>query len=114
MSTVSPADDRARSQRKRRVLDRVAALRRSAPPEPSEASADAEADEAADTAATEADDVQRLRARMDVLEAAFEGLQDSVDRENRRHRDQIADLQRQLHPGAIARSLSDDARRRGL
>ncbi|HEU4974191.1 MAG TPA: hypothetical protein VFT50_03825 [Baekduia sp.] len=55
-----------------------------------------------------------LAARVRRLEALVEALQDQVHRESERHDREIAELGRQLRPEAIARSLSDDRRRRGL
>lgn len=43
-----------------------------------------------------------------------EGLQDSVDRQARRHDERLNELTRRLEPTELARSLSEDARRRGL
>ena len=84
--------------RARRALDRV--LRRGPP---------------VDTDALElSESVDALRRRMDRLEDELEGLQDSVHREAQRRDREIAELRRQAEPQAIARSLSDDARKRGL
>jgi hypothetical protein len=105
---MSPSDDRGRARRKRRVLDRVVALRRAGAAEP----APAEHQTAPPAPAPE--DLQRLRERLDALESAFEGLQDAVHRESERHDREVADLRRQLQPAEMARSLSRDARERGL
>jgi CRP-like cAMP-binding protein len=59
-------------------------------------------------------DLRPLVARLDALEAMVEGLQDSVDREARRHEERLSELARRLEPGELARTLSEDARRRGL
>jgi hypothetical protein len=56
----------------------------------------------------------KLRQRLERLESELEGLQDSVHRESQRRDAEIAELRRQAAPHAMARSLSDDARRRGL
>ena len=55
-----------------------------------------------------------LARRVDRLEAQLEGLQDAVHRDARRRDEQQARLERRTDPDEIARSLSDDARRRGL
>jgi ABC-type phosphate transport system auxiliary subunit len=55
-----------------------------------------------------------LQQRLEQLEAAFEGLQDSVHRESVRHHEQLHDLIKSTQPAAVARALSDDARRRGV
>jgi hypothetical protein len=55
-----------------------------------------------------------LARRVDRLEAQLEGLQDAVHRDSRRRDEQQARLERKTDPDEIARSLSDDARRRGL
>ena len=55
-----------------------------------------------------------LQQRLEHLETAFEGLQDAVHRESVRHHKQIDDLIRSTQPAAVARALSDDARRRGV
>lgn len=52
--------------------------------------------------------------RLQALEAMVEGLQDSVDRQARRHDERLNELTRRLEPTELARSLSEDARRRGL
>ena len=60
------------------------------------------------------DDLQRLRERLTHLEALVEGLQDAVHRESVRHDERLADIERRTHPEALAKALSEDARRRGL
>jgi hypothetical protein len=55
-----------------------------------------------------------LERRLAHLELTLEGLQDAVHREAQRHDAQTAELRHRTEPGAIARALSDDARRRGL
>jgi uncharacterized protein YlxW (UPF0749 family) len=101
---MSPRDEGRPARRGRRVLDRVVALRRatgtgadrgSEPPAPTEI-------------------VQRLQQRVEHLEHQLQGLQDSIHRESRRRDEEMKALQRKLQPGEMARSLSDDARRRGL
>ena len=44
----------------------------------------------------------------------MEGLQDALYRETTRLDERMDELQRRLEPAAIAKALSDDARRRGL
>jgi hypothetical protein len=60
------------------------------------------------------DDLRRLRQRLEHLEALVEGLQDSVHRDAVRHEERVAELERRMQPEALAKALSDDARRRGL
>lgn len=55
-----------------------------------------------------------VEQRVDALEAMLEGLQDSVDRQARRHDERIAELARRLEPAQLIRAISDDERRRGL
>ncbi|MFL5820582.1 MAG: hypothetical protein ACJ76S_07865 [Solirubrobacteraceae bacterium] len=58
--------------------------------------------------------VEYLERRLGHLEAAVEGLQDSVHREAVRQDHVLRDLERRAQPGEMRRALSDDARRRGL
>ena len=81
-------------------IDRVRRLRRSR----------ADSEEATDPP----ERIDRLETRIEHLEAALEGLQDAVHRESTRQGEAIDDLRHRTEPGAIARALSDDARRRGL
>jgi hypothetical protein len=55
-----------------------------------------------------------VQARVAQLEAAIEALQDQLHRECQRFDRELAELRLALRPEALARSLSDDARRRGL
>ncbi len=55
-----------------------------------------------------------LTQRVEHLERLVEGLQDSVYRESSRQQADIRDLQRKVEPSELARSLSKDARERGL
>ena len=55
-----------------------------------------------------------LDARMDHLEAAFEGLQDALYRQAVRGDETRAELHERTEPDRIARELSADARKRGL
>jgi hypothetical protein len=109
---MSQGDDRRLSRRKRRVLDRVVALRRAQPFDTLDDVADAAPPEPEPAPA--APDLALMQDRMDALESAFEGLQDSVYRQAQRHERELAALERRLQPGEIARSLSEDARRRGI
>jgi hypothetical protein len=96
-----------------RVLDRVAAVRRAVSPHVSDPHPDPSPEP--DAEAPSADEqVQRLRVRLEHLEQEVEGLQDAVHRESCRRDAEIAALQRKLQPELIARSLSADARKRGL
>jgi hypothetical protein len=55
-----------------------------------------------------------LERRVDHLESALEGLQDSVHRDSVRHEHQIHELVKATQPESVVRALNDDARRRGL
>jgi hypothetical protein len=59
-------------------------------------------------------DLQPIFARLDALEAMVEGLQDSVDRQVRRQDERLDEMARRIAPDELARSLSADARKRGL
>jgi hypothetical protein len=59
-------------------------------------------------------DAVALANRLARLEAAFEALQDQVHRESERHQREMAELRRQLKPEELTRTLSADARRRGI
>jgi hypothetical protein len=52
--------------------------------------------------------------RLEHLEKEFEGLQDAMHREFVRQHKQIDELIKSTQPAAVARALSDDARRRGV
>jgi hypothetical protein len=99
-------DHRRRLQKRTRIVDRVVSLRHSAaaapPPEP------------APLQSPSVDELSAIRTRLDRLEAAFEGLQDAVYRDAQRHARELAELRHALQPAEMARSLSGDARRRGL
>jgi chaperonin cofactor prefoldin len=58
--------------------------------------------------------VTDLHRRVDRLEAQLEALQDAVHRDSVRRDEQQARLERKTEPDEIARSLTSDARRRGL
>jgi hypothetical protein len=58
--------------------------------------------------------LQRLQERVQHLETLVEGLQDSVHRETTRQEQRMLDLERKTEPDALAKALSEDARRRGL
>jgi hypothetical protein len=81
------------------LIERVRRLRRS---------------QADDAESAPADRIERLEARLDHLEAALEGLQDSVHRESRRQSEQITELRHRTEPHEIAQALGEDARRRGI
>jgi hypothetical protein len=91
-----------RISRRRRVAGVIAALRHR--------------DEVADEQREPAPETElaALRRRVDHLEAALEGLQDSVYRESRRHDDEIQALQKLVTPHAMSQAIEADARRRGL
>jgi cell division protein FtsB len=55
-----------------------------------------------------------LERRVDQLEAQLEGFQDAVHRDAVRRDEEQARLERKTEPGELARSLSRDARSRGL
>jgi hypothetical protein len=59
-------------------------------------------------------DLRPLVERVDALEALVEALQDSVDRQATRTDDRFDELTRRLQPSELARSLSEDARKRGI
>jgi hypothetical protein len=84
-------------RRRRRFVERIAALR---PPDPRRQA--------------EGTDLESLRRRVDHLEATIEGLQDSVYRESQRQQAEIQELQRQIEPGEISKAIEADARKRGL
>ena len=58
--------------------------------------------------------VEQLEQRLTHVEALVEGLQDAVHRDSIRHEERMTRLERRTEPDAIAKALSDDARRRGL
>jgi predicted nucleic acid-binding Zn-ribbon protein len=58
--------------------------------------------------------LDQLEQRLEHLEALVEGLQDAVHRDSIRHEQRMAELERRTEPEAVAKALSDDARRRGL
>jgi uncharacterized coiled-coil protein SlyX len=58
--------------------------------------------------------MQALEARVEHLEAAFEGLQDAVYRHAQRGEEKHEELRRRMEPGQMAIDLAEDARRRGL
>jgi hypothetical protein len=68
-------------------------------------------EEPAPSGAAPASDVED---RLERLEALVEGLQDAVYRNARRQDERIEELQRRIEPDELARTLSADARRRGL
>ena len=58
--------------------------------------------------------VEQLERRVDRLETQLEGLQDAVHRDAVRRDEEHALLERKTEPDEMARSLTRDARRRGL
>ena len=58
--------------------------------------------------------VEQLERRVDRLEAQLERLQDAVHRDAVRRDEEHALLERKTEPNELARSLTRDARRRGL
>jgi hypothetical protein len=58
--------------------------------------------------------IDELERRLNALELAFEGLQDAVYRASVRQDKEIRDLTTSTQPAAMARALSEDARRRGI
>lgn len=70
-----------------------------------------------DTSSTPApgqDELRALEARVAHLEQLVEGLQDSVHRESTRLSERISELEARIQPATLAKSLSQDARERGL
>lgn len=90
------------------------ALRQHAPAAEPEPEAEPEHAAVGDVPDPAAPAVLDLEARVNHLEAAFEGLQDAMYRDAQRYEHELAELRRQLQPENLARSLSGDARRRGL
>jgi hypothetical protein len=64
--------------------------------------------------AQQPEDLRGLTERLEHLEALVEGLQDAVHRNAVRHEERMAELDRKTEPEALAKALSEDARRRGL
>jgi hypothetical protein len=62
----------------------------------------------------EQDQVRALESRVAHLEQLVEGLQDSVHRESSRSAKRMAELETRMHPRALGKALSEDARARGL
>ena len=58
--------------------------------------------------------LEQLEQRVDQLEALVEGLQDAVHRDSVRHEQRMSELEHKMEPDALAKALTDDARRRGL
>jgi uncharacterized coiled-coil protein SlyX len=58
--------------------------------------------------------LQSLERQVARLEELIEGLQDAVHRESVRRNQETAEVKRQIAPTELARSLSEDARKRGL
>jgi hypothetical protein len=60
------------------------------------------------------EDLRRITQRLQHLEALVEGLQDAVHRDAVRHEERMAEIERKTQPEAVAKALTEDARRRGL
>ena len=58
--------------------------------------------------------IDDLERRLTHLEAELEGLQDALHRESIRHNDEMTGLRQRTEPRELARTLSDDARKRGI
>jgi len=58
--------------------------------------------------------IEVLERRVDQLETLLEGLQDAVHRESVREGGRIDALEKRTEPSEMTRSLSRDARERGL
>jgi hypothetical protein len=58
--------------------------------------------------------LETLEARMEHLERALEGLQDSVYRRAMLQDENVSELRRRTEPDQMARDLSQDTRKRGL
>jgi cell division protein FtsB len=58
--------------------------------------------------------IEALERRVNQLEELLEGLQDAVHRDAVRRDEEAARLERKTQPDELARSLSREARRRGL
>jgi hypothetical protein len=95
-------DQDPRGRRRRRVAGVIAALRHRDERSESTAGAPVETE------------IEALKRRVDHLEAALEGLQDSVYRESSRHDAELQELHKQLVPGAMSQAIEADARKRGL
>src|SRR5947209_19154138 len=97
---------RVRLQEREGLITRIRQLRRVAAPPPKR--------EQGSPPQAYAEELRRLAERVAHLEALLQGLQDSVHRESVRHGDRIAELEARIDPAAISRTLSEDARTRGL
>ena len=89
-----------------RLIARIRQLRR--------VFADADQRGRAATSGPGRDSVRALEARVTHLEQLVEGLQDSVHRESTRLTKRIGELEARVHPAALGKALSEDARERGL
>ena len=58
--------------------------------------------------------LESLERQISHLEDLVEGLQDAIHRESVRRDDEAAEVQRRMAAPELARTLSEDARRRGL
>ena len=69
---------------------------------------------ASSTPASGQDELRALEVRIAHLEQLLQGLQDSVHRESTRLSERVGELEARMQPAALAKSLSQDARERGL
>ena len=58
--------------------------------------------------------LEMLERQVADLEELLEGLQDAVHRESVRRDQEASEVQKKMAPSALARALSEDARKRGL
>jgi hypothetical protein len=58
--------------------------------------------------------LELLEQQVAHLEGLVEGLQDAVHRESVRRDHEAAEIHRQMEPGELSRTLSEEARKRGL
>jgi hypothetical protein len=58
--------------------------------------------------------LEMLERQVADLEELLEGLQDAVHRESVRRDHEASEVQKKMAPSALARALSEDARKRGL
>jgi hypothetical protein len=86
----------ARIRQVRRASDRASDPHSTSPPAPGQ------------------DELRALEARIAHVEQLVQGLQDSVHRETTRLSERIGELEARIQPAALAKSLSQDARERGL
>ncbi len=68
--------------------------------------------ESSSTTSSEPGGLRALEARVTHLEQLVQGLQDSVHRESSRYSKRIGELEARIHPAALSKALSEDARAR--